>query len=190
MAAPAGALLLDDAGNLFGTTSAGGPANDGTVFELAAGSASITAFHAFGGSDGSDPQAGLISDTQGDLFGTTAGGGSASDGTAFELVSPNHQFTTLASFDGSAGAEPLSALVAGSNGILYGTAYTGGAQNMGTVFQLVHRRKRGPPVFSPRPSWPRSKPKPSRQRYPIRMASNSPPSPRRTSRSRAMTVCR
>jgi uncharacterized repeat protein (TIGR03803 family) len=87
---PGGALLLDDAGDLFGTTSSGGKADRGSVFELS--DSALTTLYSFclGGSpcaDGAYPGAGVIMDAGGALYGTAAGGGSGkSGGTVFELM--------------------------------------------------------------------------------------------------------
>ena len=87
---PWGSLVVDANGNLFGTTEVGGASGYGTVFEIAktsSGYASTpTTVVSFIGSDGSSPDGGLIVDVNGDLFGTTTGGGSASTGTAFEII--------------------------------------------------------------------------------------------------------
>jgi uncharacterized repeat protein (TIGR03803 family) len=91
-AGPNGSLILDSAGDIFGTTSGGGilpngQAGAGTVFELTAGtSRTLDTLYTFDGSlNGSTPTAGLAIDAAGDLFGTTSGGGSNFDGTVFEL---------------------------------------------------------------------------------------------------------
>jgi hypothetical protein len=88
---------------------------------------------------GQYPDAGLIADAAGDLFGTTAIGG-ADNGTVFELV--NHgggAYTpvTLLNFNGADGAKPYAGLIADAAGDLFGTTYSGGAGN-GTVFELVN----------------------------------------------------
>src|SRR5882672_597582 len=100
--------------------------------------------HTFTGSDGSGPQEGMVLDSQGNLFGTTAFGGALGCcGTAFEL-SPGSNGTwtekviydfTLAGF--FQGFLPWGALVFDSKGNLYGTTLSGGASSQGTVFQLV-----------------------------------------------------
>lgn len=83
-----GNLIVDANGDLLGTTNGGGAAGDGTVFEIAktaTGYASApTTLVSFNGSDGGDPSS-LIADAQGDLFGTTSGGGAIGDGTVFEI---------------------------------------------------------------------------------------------------------
>ena len=87
---PGGTLTVDAAGNLFGTAVTGGSKGKGTVFEVpktASGYSDIPVVLAtFDGSNGANPQAGLISDAAGDLFGTTSGGGANNDGAVFELV--------------------------------------------------------------------------------------------------------
>jgi uncharacterized repeat protein (TIGR03803 family) len=84
---PFGSLILDSAGNIFGTAYSGGAANAGTVYELtpADGAWQETTLHSFSVSDGDRPQSGLVTDGQGNWFGTTAAGGSGSWGTVFEL---------------------------------------------------------------------------------------------------------
>ncbi len=91
LGAPAGAepyagLIMDGSGNLYGTAAYGGASNDGTVFELAHGSGTITTLATFNGTDGGRPEAGLIMDSSENLYGTTYGGGASNDGTIFELT--------------------------------------------------------------------------------------------------------
>src|SRR5580692_6034113 len=86
---PAGGLLTDTAGDLFGTTNIGGANNLGTVFELpasGAGYGSLITLVSFSKATGSGPDAGLIADAAGDLFGTTQSGGASGGGTVFEVV--------------------------------------------------------------------------------------------------------
>jgi len=132
-------VIMDSSGNLYGTTGAGGASNDGTVFELAHGSGTITTLASFNGTNGAGPQAALIIDSSGNLYGTTSGGGASNDGTVFELAPDSGTITTLASFNGTNGANPfVAALIMDSSGNLYGTAPFGGASNDGTVFELAH----------------------------------------------------
>src|SRR5207237_593091 len=130
-------VIRDTAGNLFGTTSQGGPSNAGTVFELAAGSGVITALASFNGTNGQDPNVGLIEDGSGNLYGTVAGGGASGVGTVFEVAARSGVITTLASFRGANGQCPQSGLVRDSSGNLFGTAYPGGASSDGTVFEVA-----------------------------------------------------
>jgi RHS repeat-associated protein len=85
-ATPAGALFMDDNGNLLGTAANGGDSGDGTVFELAHGSSTITPLQSFDGTHGAHPSAGLIIDQGGNLYGTTTGGGAVPNGTVFEIA--------------------------------------------------------------------------------------------------------
>jgi uncharacterized repeat protein (TIGR03803 family) len=141
---PYSALVMDSAGNLYGTTSGGGAHRYGTVFELdRAGQETVLySFCSVGNCvDGAAPQAGLIFDTEGNLYGTTSEGGaySYSNGTVFELNAAGQE-TVLYSFCpvvGCAdGSEPYSGLVRDSMGNLYGTTTQGGKENVGTVFKV------------------------------------------------------
>jgi uncharacterized repeat protein (TIGR03803 family) len=131
-----GSLVLDSSGNLFGTTSSGGAANDGTVFEVAAGSNTITTLATFNGANGQSPYAGLLEDKRGILFGTTYSGGGSGDGTVFEVAAGSNTIITLATFNGVNGQSPYAGLVQDSNGNLFGTAYAGGADADGEVFEV------------------------------------------------------
>ena len=109
---PKGDLIADSNGDLFGTTSRGGANGIGTVFEIAktvAGYASTpTTLVSFNGARRHYPQGGLIADANGDLFGTTRGGGANGDGTVFEIAKTASGYastpTTLVSFNGADGA--------------------------------------------------------------------------------------
>jgi uncharacterized repeat protein (TIGR03803 family) len=87
--APTGGLVLDAAGNIYGTTIQGGAYGLGTVFELvlgAKGKYEEILLWSFTGTDGSGPQAGLILDSAGNLYGTTSAGGLYGDGVVFEIT--------------------------------------------------------------------------------------------------------
>ena len=139
---PFAGLIFDAAGNLYGTTYYGGAFRYGNVFKLAPnqdGSWTESVLHSFNGSDGSGPEAGLIFDAAGNLYGTTVGGGASGYGTVFKLA-PNQDGnwteSVLHSFNGSDGANPLASLIFDAAGNLYGTTY-GGASGYGTVFKLA-----------------------------------------------------
>ena len=92
-AGPIAGLIADKDGALYGTTLNGGTAGYGTVFKLTPPAKGQTAWtptvlHSFTNSDGSSPNAGLIADNSGALYGTTAGGGTAFSGTVFKLTPP------------------------------------------------------------------------------------------------------
>jgi len=128
-------LVMDKAGNLYGTTFEGGAAGCyenfgcGTVYELAAGGTE-TVLHAFqGGSDGGNPRGGLIVDGKGNLYGTT-------DDTVFR-VTPDGKEKPVFSFNGGDGADiGAVTLVRDQAGNFYGTTQEGGADRYGTVFKV------------------------------------------------------
>jgi len=133
---PLAGLIMDKAGNLFGTTYVGGTYNSGTAFKLDP-SGNETVLYAFtGDSDGGGPYAGsLIMDAAGNLYGTTSSGGAYGLGTVFKLDTFGLE-TVLHSFNGSNGALLYSGLVMDAEGNLYGTTFSGGPYGSGTVFKL------------------------------------------------------
>ncbi|HUB27074.1 MAG TPA: choice-of-anchor tandem repeat GloVer-containing protein [Tepidisphaeraceae bacterium] len=133
---PEADLLMDSSGNLYGTTDLGGTDGEGVVFEIPKGNKAISPLASFDGTDGQNPQAGLVMDSSGNLYGTTSGGGTHDDGTIFEIVNGSNTITTLASFDGTDGANPYDGVIMDSSGNLYGTAESGGADGLGDVFEL------------------------------------------------------
>ena len=143
-ASPSGSLLMDAQGNLFGTAASKGLNDVGNVFEIqhsAGGYASTpTILVSFNGANGSSPQAGLIADANGDLFGTTQTGGSSNAGTVFEILHDAGGYastpTVLVNFNSATGTSPLGDLYADANGNLFGTTFGGGANGRGTVFEI------------------------------------------------------
>ncbi len=91
--------------------------------------------HSFDGTDGAQSHAGLIQGTDGNLYGTTAYGGSDNDGTVFKIPLGGGSLTRLATFHGTNGMLPLAGLVQ-EDGNLYGTTYFGGVNGDGTVFKI------------------------------------------------------
>jgi uncharacterized repeat protein (TIGR03803 family) len=136
-AGPWAGLIADADGNLYGTTHSGGTYSKGTVFKLAAGTNELTTLASFNGANGANPDAGLIADAEGSLYGTTWRGGDYDYGTVFQVAAGTNALTTLVSFDGANGAEPWAGLVADAGGNLYGTTYYGGVYDEGTVFRLA-----------------------------------------------------
>ena len=90
----------------------------------------------FNSTDGAAPEAKLIADGNGDLFGTTRDGGAYGYGTVFELPHGSNTITTLVTFNGFNGANPQSDLLLDSSGNLIGTCVAGGPSGDGTVFEL------------------------------------------------------
>jgi uncharacterized repeat protein (TIGR03803 family) len=85
-ALPNSGLIIDAAGNLYGTTLAGGSSNRGTVFRLEVGTNMLTTIVSFNGTNGASPYAGLIADAVGNLYGTTVDGGANDQGTIFSIT--------------------------------------------------------------------------------------------------------
>ncbi len=155
---PASGVIFDAAGNLYGMTPYGGNENCtggcGTVFELtpaAGGRWTHKVLHFFSNSaDGHYPYASLVLDGSGNLYGTTAFGGSGSCkggcGTVFELT-PKTSGTwaekVLHSFNGKDGRYAEAALIFDAFGNLYGSTSVGGTHGYGTVFELVHNANGG-----------------------------------------------
>jgi uncharacterized repeat protein (TIGR03803 family) len=166
---PNGDLVFDSAGNLYGATMFGGGFGTtcdpfyqycGSVFKLSSpktkgGKWTERVLHGFaGGTDGANPNGGLVLDSKGDLYGTTVWGGSTGCdgpgcGTAFELKPPTkrggawtekilHSFT-----DGNDGAGPNGGLILDAKGSLYGAAGGGGSQGSGVVFRLAQAKQSG-----------------------------------------------
>ena len=137
--APTAALVQDAAGNLYGTTSAGGYGL-GVVFKLDTAN-HLTVLHTFQGPDGATPHGALVLDGSGNVYGTSSGGGDSGLGTVFKIDSQGVE-TVLHSFTGSLtgnpdGAAPYAGLVTDNSGNLYGTTEQGGAFGSGTVFKIA-----------------------------------------------------
>jgi uncharacterized repeat protein (TIGR03803 family) len=146
--------LYDGVSPLYGTTTAGGAGNMGTAFRLAPHNNRwrLTVMHDFCAkpkcADGATPRTPLTIDGSGTLFGTTAAGGKAQDGTVFELV-PNARQTkwaerVLYSFCSASGCtdgrDPVGHLIEDATGDLFGTSLTGGTscpkETCGVVFRV------------------------------------------------------
>jgi uncharacterized repeat protein (TIGR03803 family) len=143
---PVASLIIDKAGNLYGTTQQGGADGAGTVFELMPekdGKWKEKILHSFlSTGDGVFPDAALVFGADGKLYGTTYQGGLQGYGTVFNLTPiANGRWTekVLHNFDfnGTDGTGPLAGLIFDSSGNLYGTTQTGGSTNNGTVFEMT-----------------------------------------------------
>ncbi|HEV2382744.1 MAG TPA: choice-of-anchor tandem repeat GloVer-containing protein [Terriglobia bacterium] len=148
---PSAPLVQATDGNFYGTTYEGGSSlvcqfGCGTVFKITPGG-TLTTLHAFDGTDGSLPAAGLVQGIDGSLYGTTDSGGVNSVGTVFRITSPGNTLVTLHSFEDVDGAIPAGALVQAGSGNFYGTATSGGLDaklcaigsnaSCGTVFKIT-----------------------------------------------------
>jgi len=148
-ATPRSSLIMDANGDLYGTTTYGGDTNNcvdtgyagcGVVFKLSG--AKETVLHRFSGGDGAFPQAGVIMDGRGNLYGTTLERGEFNDGVVFKLAGKKE--TVLHSFTGGKdGGFVTSGLIMDGKGSLYGTAAYGGDLDCdypggcGVVFKLA-----------------------------------------------------
>jgi uncharacterized repeat protein (TIGR03803 family) len=141
---PHGSVLLDTAGDMYGTTYQCGSNNYGTIWKVnRKGKETILHNFAGGMSDGCNPDAGVAGDSKGNLYGVTEGCGAISYGygTLYKLSARN-KLTLLHSFGGVDGASPIGEVLRTTNGSLYGTTSGGGTHNCGgsgcgTVWKYV-----------------------------------------------------
>jgi uncharacterized repeat protein (TIGR03803 family) len=147
---PYGGVVLDKAGNLYGTTSQNGPTGYGTVFELSPGNSgwTETTLYSFtGGSDGKVSYGGVVLDAHGSLYGTTSQGGDGGGGTVFQMKSGSGGWTltTLHAFTGSPDGNYSEAGLVQKGNAFYGTTFGGGTGSAcgpfggtpcGTVFKV------------------------------------------------------
>jgi uncharacterized repeat protein (TIGR03803 family) len=147
---PFGGMIQGLEGYLYGTTYYGGKGscsfNDlifgwGMVFKVDTSWKETVLYNFKGGADGFYPNAGLIQDAQGNLYGTTTSGGNgtpcgtAGCGTVFKL-SETGRHTVLHNFAYTDGSEPTAGVIQDAKGNLYGTTSSGGVSDYGTVFKL------------------------------------------------------
>ena len=157
---PDAALIEGSDGFLYGVTRGGGANGTGTVFKLARDGTGFATLHVFGeitsdedeniteNADGAYP-AGSLLESNGYFYGTANRGGAHGRGTVFRLrfdgseFAVLHVFTNIVAPTGSTvavnedGATPVSALLDGEDGLLYGVASVGGANGVGTVFSMT-----------------------------------------------------
>jgi uncharacterized repeat protein (TIGR03803 family) len=136
---PYAGLVRDSAGNFYGTTSAGGIGCNfigcGVVYKLDTAGNYTVLYEFTGGSDGGSPFAGVVLDSDGNLYGTTTYGGANLNGVVYKLDKAGSQ-TVLHTFTGGAdGGAPRSGVVRDRKGILYGTTFSGGSGH-GVVYRV------------------------------------------------------
>jgi uncharacterized repeat protein (TIGR03803 family) len=145
---PDAGLIQGDDGNLYGTTKGGGTYNYGTVFKITLQGTKTTLYNFQGGSDGTNPNAGLIQGDDGSLYGVTETGGDVNCndglgcGTIFKITPQGKEIILHTFHWGNDGAFPLSTLLNGTDGNLYGTTSWGGKNNLGTVFKITLNGKK------------------------------------------------
>jgi uncharacterized repeat protein (TIGR03803 family) len=140
---PQGMLIQATNGRLYGTTEAGGSHTGGTVFQITPAGKLTTVYNflsAAGGTDGSQPEAGLVQATDGNFYGTTTNYGKYSNGTVFELTAAG-KLTTLYNFCSKTGCadgnDAAATLVQATDGNFYGTTNGGGANSYGALFEIT-----------------------------------------------------
>jgi len=156
---PQAGLVQAAGGNFYGTMESGGAnatecafGGCGTVFKITP-SGTLTTLYSFcsqtGCTDGEQPYAGLVQGSNGNLYGTTSGGGVNTTGCEYPFsgcgtvfkITPSGTLTTLYRFCSETGctdgANPTAGLIQATDGNLYGTTYYGGANNRGTVFKIT-----------------------------------------------------
>jgi uncharacterized repeat protein (TIGR03803 family) len=141
---PATDLVIDQAGNLYGTTVQGGEFGGGTVFQLSPSGTHTVLYSFTGGADGGQPYGGVTLDPQGNLYGSTVVGGSGGAcedgcGVAYKLTYAGGTWseTVLHNFTGGDdGSGPGAGLTLDTQGNLYGMTPTGGAYGLGVIYQL------------------------------------------------------
>jgi uncharacterized repeat protein (TIGR03803 family) len=133
---PFGGVILDAAGNLYGTTEFGGSSGLGVVFRIDVPKAFKVLYTFSGGTDGANPAAGVTLGSKGNLYGTTSYGGADNAGTVYEL-DPEGNLTLLHTFTGGAdGGTPAGGVFVDSKGNVYGTAEVGGSAESGVLYEV------------------------------------------------------
>jgi uncharacterized repeat protein (TIGR03803 family) len=135
---PLSAVVRDNAGNLYGTTTQGGSSGAGVVFKVDPNGTETVLHNFTGGTDGADPTGGLLLDKAGNLYGATSQGGTANEGVLFK-VSPGGKETILHTFTGGTkdGKYPsYTSLLADAVGNLYGVTEEGGTADGGILYKL------------------------------------------------------
>ncbi|MGA8879090.1 MAG: choice-of-anchor tandem repeat GloVer-containing protein [Candidatus Korobacteraceae bacterium] len=142
---PQGDLIFDQQWNLYGTTPQGGAGDAGTVYELTPSNGYFSVLHTFYGGVGEEgPFDAVVFDANGNLYGTTYGGGSHDRGNVFKLTPSGDGWTYQDLYDftgGSDGGTPEGKLVVDANGNLYGTTSYGGSSDCnggcGVIFEIT-----------------------------------------------------
>jgi uncharacterized repeat protein (TIGR03803 family) len=133
---PQAGVIQDAAGNFYGVTFAGGPADLGVVYKLDPTAHETVLYSFTGGPDGSQPESSLIGDSEGNVYGTALYGGALGGGVVFKVDSAGDQ-TILYNFSGGAdGGSPAAGVIRDAVGNFYGTTLLGGLANQGVVYKL------------------------------------------------------
>jgi uncharacterized repeat protein (TIGR03803 family) len=130
---------LGSDGNFYVVSQGGGAHGDGAVVQITPDGGYSTIYSFTGGTDGNQPQSGLVETAPGTFYGAAYGGGAHSEGDIYKLVVTGNTaaFTDVHDLVSSEGAQPAATLIVGKNGNLYGTAGGGGSADVGTIFEMT-----------------------------------------------------
>ncbi len=131
---PLGSLMQASNGKLYGMTRFGGANNMGVLFEYDLSTSTFAKKYDFDNIHGNTPVASLIQSSNGKLYGTAAVGGANGKGVLFEYDITANTYTVKFDFDGTNGANPFSTLLDIGGGLLFGTTFSGGANDRGVIF--------------------------------------------------------
>src|SRR5688572_20733474 len=123
-------------GKIYGTTNTGGKYNLGVIWSYEPSSNTYTVMHNFNTADGTNPYGGLILATDGRFYGMTRLGGANNVGTIYKFNDTTGVYTKVHDFVTANGASPRGRLMQASNGLLYGTTFSGGANSLGVLFSF------------------------------------------------------
>jgi len=136
---PSSSLIEGTDGNFYGTTDQGGANGAGTIFKVTP-AGTLTTLYSFKAASEYNFDMALVQGTDGNFYGTTYSGGTNSDGIVFKIT-PQGKLTTLYDFcsqpNCTDGSNPAAGVIQATDGNFYGTTYTGGAANLGTVFKIT-----------------------------------------------------
>jgi uncharacterized repeat protein (TIGR03803 family) len=133
---PTGSFIEGSNGKLYGMIKEGGAFNQGEIFEYDRTTSTYTSKYSFFGPAGSSPAASLIIAANGKLYGMTPLGGNSGTGVLFEYDYINNIYTKKYDFNGTSGGNPYGSLKEAATGLLYGMTSSGGANNVGTLFEF------------------------------------------------------
>src|SRR5581483_633079 len=138
---PIGGIVVDKAGNLYGTTLLGGFYGNGTVYQITPSGVESRIYSFRGGRDAVNPAAAVTLDADGNIYGTSSFGGAYGIGAVYRLSRSGSRWkeNVLYSFRGlNDGQNPVGGLVLDKAGNIYGGTFDGGVNGGGTVYKLSH----------------------------------------------------
>jgi uncharacterized repeat protein (TIGR03803 family) len=133
---PLAGLVMNKAGNFYGTTSAGGNSGAGTVFKITKAGKMVVLYNFTGGAEGGSPQASLLLKGS-TLYGTTSSGGAFGNGVVFKMSGKGVERVLYSFKGGTDGSSPQASLAIDAAGNFYGTTFAGGTSGNGTVFEVT-----------------------------------------------------